>query len=123
LIKLNVADKSVEITQTIPASNPSFLRYVGDYAMLYYVEEVGNRMGTVNAARIDFSDLSVEKLSTSMTQGSAPCHVAIGPDLQTLVTSNYSSGNFTTFKLTPEGKIEHESSNYTFSAHSTHPTR
>jgi len=123
LVKLNLADKSVEIAQTIPATNPSFIQYVGDNAMLYYVEEVGNKVGTVNAARIDFGDLSVEKLSTFMTQGSAPCHVAISPDLQTLIASNYSSGNFTTFGLNSNGEISSELSHYTFNAHSSHPTR
>src|SRR5690606_29301546 len=50
-------------------------------------------------------------------------HLAISPDQQTLIASNYSSGNFTTFKLAPEGEIESETSNYAFNAHSVHPTR
>jgi len=123
LVELNLANKSAEIVRTISATNPSFLEYTGENAMLYYVEEVGNKAGTVNAARVDFTDLSVEKKSSFMTQGSAPCHLAISPDQQTLIASNYSSGNFTTFKLAPEGEIESETSNYAFNAHSVHPTR
>ncbi len=123
LIELNLSNKSAEIVKTIPATNPSFVQYVGDNATLYYVEEVGNRVGSINAVRIDFADLSAKKLSSFMTQGSAPCHIAISPDQQTLIASNYSSGNFTTFELTPEGEISREMSNYIFDARSTHPSR
>ena len=123
LVELDLANKSSKVVKTIPANNPSFLHYTDHSSTLYYVEEVGKREGMINATRLNRTDLSFEKLSAMKTQGNGPCHVEVSPDKGTLIASNYSSGNFTAFALSPNGEINQELSNYPFEANSIHPTR
>ncbi len=122
-VELDITNKSAKIVKTVSAVNPSFLHYVHQSSTLYYVEEVDNREGTINAAHVNRTDLSLEKISSLRTQGSAPCHIGISPDNNTLIASNYSSGNFTAFGLDKDGKISGELSNYRFKSKSVHPTR
>ena len=122
-VNLDLANKTSYIVHTVAATNPSFLQYVEQSSTLYYVEEVGNKAGTINALHLNPTDLSTEKISSFKTQGSDPCHIAISPDQKTLVASNYSSGNFTAFALASNGKISRELSNYSFKTSSVHPTR
>lgn len=121
IMELDLENQQYHIIQTIAAQNPSYLQYLNKKSTLYYVEEVG--AGTVNAVQLDNTNWAVEQTYTFKTEGSSPCHIAISPDEKTLIASNYSSGNFTTFSLKENGIIEQHLSSYQFESNSVNPTR
>lgn len=121
ILELDIQQQQSQIVHTFAADNPSFLHYMDDKATLYYVEEISR--GTINAATFNRKTRELEQAVSFPTQGSSPCHIAINPDETTLITSNYSSGNFSTFALLPDGQIGRPLSAYAFYSSSINPNR
>lgn len=85
------------LNKTISMDNPSFLARRGD--KLYVVNE--NVEGTVTVY-----DLKNDKiLSRVSSKGMHPCHIALSPNKQVAVVSNYSSGSLSLFSLDKNGGI------------------
>lgn len=121
ILELDITKQQSRIVRTFPANNPSYLYFLNQNSVLYYVEEIGS--GTVNAVKFDRNSRTFEQESSLSTQGSSPCHIALSPDKTTLIASNYSSGSFSTFALSPDGKINEKLSSYAFYASSINPNR
>ncbi len=77
--------------------NPSFLAIHNEY--LYSVgESESPNPGTVSSYKINGNN--IEKISEAFTNGDNPCHLAINSKNNFLVAVNYSSGDFSTYKIT-----------------------
>lgn len=82
--------------------NPSFLAMHKEY--LYSVgESESPNPGTVASYKIKGNN--IEKIDESITNGDNPCHLAINSKNNFLVAVNYSSGDFSTYKIS-NGKID-----------------
>ncbi|HMR19675.1 MAG TPA: beta-propeller fold lactonase family protein, partial [Sphingobacterium sp.] len=121
IMELDIQNQQFRKVQTLTARNPSYLRYLDKKSTLYYVEEIG--LGTINATKLNHNSGKFEQTSSASTQGSSPCHIGVSPDETTLIASNYSSGNFSTFSLLPDGHIGEKLSSYVFYANSVNPNR
>jgi len=83
--------------------NPSFLA-IDNNNNLYSVGESGTpNPGVVVSYKI--SNNQIEKISQENTNGDNPCHLSINGKNNFLVAVNYSSGDFSTYKIT-NGKID-----------------
>ena len=100
----------LELLQTVPAENPSFLAISPNRRTLYAVSEVGfgddgQPLGKVLAFQRDLETGGLEPLNSQPTQGTWPCHLSVTADGQFLLAANYGSGNFAVFPLGPDGRI------------------
>ena len=84
--------------------NPSFLTLHTDRPVLYAVNE-DNRNGQVSSFAIDPVSGGLTHLNTQPTHGTAPCHLIVTPDGDTLVVANYYSGNVAVYPLNDDGSI------------------
>jgi 6-phosphogluconolactonase len=89
--------------------NPSFLAISPDAKYLYAVSEVKESpqidSGSVTAYRILDSG-QLEKINREATKGYHPCHVAVSPDGQFLVASNYTSGSLSLYRVGDDGALD-----------------
>lgn len=81
--------------------NPSFLAQGNGF--LYSVGESGSpNPGLIASYKIN--ENKIRKINQELTYGDNPCHLAINSKNNFLVAVNYSSGDFSTYKIT-DGKI------------------
>jgi 6-phosphogluconolactonase len=78
--------------------SPSFLAWHPTLPVLYAVNEL--RAGTVTAWRTDTG-----ATSRGDTGGDSPCHLAVTPDGNHLIATNYASGSVAVHALDPSGAI------------------
>jgi 6-phosphogluconolactonase len=121
ILELDASQQKYHVVETLAADNPSFLQYSDKTSTLYYVEERAS--GTINAASFDRNTKELQRIASFSTEGSSPCHIAISPNEKSLIVSNYSSGNFSTFNLKSNGDIDRKSSSYSFISSGIHPER
>ncbi|WP_424971636.1 lactonase family protein [Dinoroseobacter sp. S76] len=103
-------DGSLELTQTVPAENPSFLAFSPGRQALYAVSEMGpgadgTPAGKVLAFHRDPDTGTLTKLNSQPSGGTWPCHLSVTQDGGHLLASNYASGGFVVFPLTDDGHI------------------
>jgi 6-phosphogluconolactonase (cycloisomerase 2 family) len=84
-----------------PSTSPSFLAAHPTLPVLYAVSEVA--FGTVSAWRVGAD--GAEPLAGGDTGGDGPCHLAVTPDGQHLISTNYASGSVSVHLLDPTGAI------------------
>ncbi|ERJ61326.1 lactonase family protein [Sphingobacterium paucimobilis] len=109
--------------QHTTAKNPSFLAILPHKDRLYFIEEVGDEKGQIKAISFPQQSTDLAYDFAINTQGSAPCHIAISPQEDLLIVSNYMSGNFSCFSLNEQGNIGSLLSCYGFKGKSIHPKR
>ncbi|WP_426451055.1 lactonase family protein [Paenibacillus sp. S-38] len=88
--------------------SPSFVIRSAAGDRLYCVSEIdieGRTGGGAAAYRIDPLTGEASFLGRQDVHGAAPCHLALAPGEQTLVTANYSSGNVSVFGIGPGGEL------------------
>ncbi len=85
-------------------ANPSFLALHPGGQTLYAVNE-DQEAGQVSSFAIDSSSGGLTFLNRQPTHGSAPCHLAVEPEGNTLVVANYYSGNVAVYPLNADGSI------------------
>lgn len=103
-------DGGLNLVQTIPTENPSFLAMAPDRKTLYSVAELGedeerNPLGRVVAFRRDPVSGNLNHLNSQHTLGTWPCHLSVSVDGGHLLTANYGSGSYAVFPLHPDGSI------------------
>ncbi len=80
--------------------NPSFLKISPDGKMLYSVLELdsfdGEKGGGIAAFEIK-DEGRLQKMNSTPTQGSSPCHICTSPNGKTIIVSNYGGGNISVF--------------------------
>ena len=103
-------DGHLELLQTVPAENPSFLAISPNRKTLYAVSEVGfgddgQPLGKVLAFERDLKTGKLVPLNSQATQGTWPCHLSVTADGAFLLAANYGSCNFVVFPLERDGRI------------------
>ncbi|WP_372773333.1 lactonase family protein [Mangrovibacterium sp.] len=88
--------------------NPSFIGISRNNRFLYAVSEVNDYnhldSGSVTAYGIE-PDGRLTKLNQVATLGNHPCHIAVAPDGETMVASNYTSGSISIYQVKPDGSL------------------
>jgi len=89
--------------ESISPLNPSFLEFDKNNNLYSVGESEAPNPGVVVSYR--FSKNQLEKLSQVFTNGNNPCHLSINNANNFLVAVNYSSGDFSTYKVL-NGKLK-----------------
>ncbi|QJD80375.1 lactonase family protein [Spirosoma rhododendri] len=116
------------LQQTVDdGKSPSFLAIHPSGQYLYAVNEEDeqgpNQSGTVSAYAIDPQTGQLTLLNQQLTQGKAPCHVAIDRSGKLAFVSNYGSGCLTVLPISPDGSLHEASQVIQHTGHSVDPER
>ena len=91
-------------------SNPSYAAPSADGSRIYVVSETEDRNASLHALAFDRKTNKISELNSVLTNGQAPCHVAISPDGEYAVTANYLGnkdiGSISVFALRADGAIQ-----------------
>ena len=86
--------------------NPSFVITDPDYKYLYAVSELeGKEEGGVASFAIDRQKGSLQSLTSVLSAGVAPCHLALDHTGKMLIVANYTSGGVSSFPIESDGRI------------------
>lgn len=102
--------------------NPSFLIVAPGGQWVYTVGENEEKTSTANALAFDRKNRQLSWLGASATDGAAPCHIALSPKGDYVVTANYNGGNITVFPVDESGVLG-EGSVIAFSGKGADPER
>lgn len=107
LYEFNLTDGSAKKLASLAGiSNPSFLTYRPDLNLAYTVGEDNGRSSTVNVVKLKGgAEPSLTLVQTDTTGGGAPCHIALSPNCDFVLTANYMGGNVTSYALDPQGHL------------------
>ncbi|MBU2669554.1 lactonase family protein [Actinoplanes bogorensis] len=86
----------------VDTPSPSFLARHPRLPVLYWVNELDPE-GAINAFTVD-GDGSLSPLTTRLTGGSDPAHLAVTDDGRHLLVANYGTGSVAVFPLDAEGE-------------------
>lgn len=103
--KFNSDNGDVQTVDSFSAVNPSYLAVAKDNAHVYAVNESGNGKGAVSAYSFDNSTGKLQLINTESSKGDDPCHISIDASGGWVAVANYSSGNFSIYKILPGGGI------------------
>jgi len=95
-------------TQTIAkgVQNPSFVISNKAQTLVFAVEEIaGENGGKVKSFQFDRENNTLKLLDSQDSHGDHPCYLTLDPSEEFLVVGNYSSGNFSVYKLN-QGKMQ-----------------
>lgn len=118
-----------ELTLAAETVNPSFLAFSPDRRRLYAVGEGagasfnGKPSGTVSAYTLNPADGTLALINTTVSAGSAPCHLSVTPDGANVLVANYSSGNVTVLPVRGDGGLDGPSYVDQHTGKSVHPSR
>ncbi len=88
-------------------ANPSFVIASKDGKTVYSLEEeAGVKGGKVLTFSRNPADNSLGLLDQDDSMGDHPCHISISPNEDFVILGNYSGGNLSVFKVSPEGKLD-----------------
>jgi 6-phosphogluconolactonase len=99
----------LELLQTVPSDNPSFLALSPDQRFLFAINEVadfeGKEVGSVEAYRIDEASGKVTLINRQALPGSIPAHLAVDPSGQHLVVALYMGGSYVVLPIGEDGSL------------------
>ncbi|WP_051316133.1 lactonase family protein [Algoriphagus vanfongensis] len=109
---------SVHLQTLVPnLANPSFVLASKDGKKVFTLqEEAGKGGGKIVSFERNPTDNQLTLLDSMETQGDHPCHIALSPDEDFLILSNYSGGSLSGFRVDLKGRlafsqlIQHEGS-------------
>ncbi|MDD4574625.1 MAG: lactonase family protein [Sphaerochaeta sp.] len=85
---------------------PTFQAFNKEASLLYSVSEIREKEGSVQTFRFDpHASDPFTLVSTVLSGGNSPCHLALSPNREFLALSNYGDGVFTLYALDPTGNI------------------
>lgn len=87
-------------------SNPSYQTISKDGKRVYSVGEDDGGTACANALTFDATTGTLTLVNSQPTQGAAPCHIALSPEEDYVVTANYNGSNITLFPLDAEGRLK-----------------
>lgn len=87
-------------------SNPSYQTISKDSKRVYSVGEDDGGTACANALTFDATTGTLTLVNSQPTQGAAPCHIALSPEEDYVVTANYNGSNITLFPLDAEGRLK-----------------
>ncbi len=95
--------------ETIAAgiANPSFVLASKDGKTVYSLEEeAGSQGGKVLTFSRNSADNSLTLLDQDDSRGDHPCHISLSPGEDFVILGNYTGGNLSVFRASPEGKLD-----------------
>lgn len=104
--EFNSLNGSFQERGSINSSNPSFLAVSPNEKFVYAVNEDGNGLGAVSAYSFDKANGKLQFLGKRDSKGDHPCYIATDKTGQWVAAGNYSSGNFSIFKVLANGSID-----------------
>ena len=87
-------------------ANPSYLTVSSDHTRIYAVGENEIDNSSASALALDLSAGKLSLLNTELTQGAAPCYIALSPCEDFVLTANYNGGNISIFRRDKDGKLQ-----------------
>jgi 6-phosphogluconolactonase len=100
---------ALELLQTVPSDNPSFLALSPDQQFLFAINEVadfeGKEVGSVEAYRIDEGSGEIALINRQALPGSIPAHLAVDPSGQHLVVALYMGGSYVVLPIGADGSL------------------
>ena len=89
-------------------SNPSYQTVSRDGKRVYSVGEDDGGTACANALTFDAATGTLTLINSQPTQGAAPCHIALSPEEDYVVTANYNGSNISLFPLDGKGRLKPE---------------
>jgi 6-phosphogluconolactonase len=100
---------ALELLQTVPSDNPSFLALSPDQRFLYAINEIadfeGQEVGSVEAYRIDEESGEIALINRQALPGSIPAHLAVDPSGDYLVVALYMGGSYVVLPIGEDGSL------------------
>lgn len=87
-------------------SNPSYQTVSKDGKRVYSVGEDNGGTACANALTFDSATGTLTLINSQPTQGAAPCHIALSPEEDYVVTANYNGSNISLFPLDGEDRLK-----------------
>ena len=87
-------------------SNPSYQTVSKDGKRVYSVGEDDGGTACANALTFDAATGTLTLINSQPTQGAAPCHIALSPEEDYVVTANYNGSNISLFPLDGKGRLK-----------------
>jgi 6-phosphogluconolactonase (cycloisomerase 2 family) len=119
-----VVDPERGVENIIAAESPSFIVRHPFLPVLYAVAEAeagGVAAWSLPAAESPGGTGGVEPLGTGSTGGADPCHLAVHPSGEFLVTVNYTGGSVAVHRLAADGRIQDRTDLVTHLRRGDHP--
>lgn len=104
-------------------SNPSYLTPSADGTRVYAVSEEEGLTAAAVALQLNPQEGVLTLLNSQLTQGGAPCFIALSPDEKHVVTANYMGGSISIFGLDESGKLLPHPQVIPFNGQGTNPER
>lgn len=100
---------ALELVQTVPSENPSFLALSTDQSVLYAINEIadyeGGETGSVEAYAIDPTTGGLTLINRVDSGGAIPAHLAVDPTGAFLVVANYIGSNYVVLPIESGGGL------------------
>lgn len=87
-------------------SNPSYQTVSKDGKRVYSVGEDDGGTACANALTFDAATGTLTLINSQPTQGAAPCHIALSPEEDYVVTANYNGSNISLVPLDGKGRLK-----------------
>ena len=87
-------------------SNPSYQTVSKDGKRVYSVGEDDGGTACANALTFDAATGTLTLINSQPTQGATPCHIALSPEEDYVVTANYNGSNISLFPLDGKGRLK-----------------
>ncbi len=87
-------------------SNPSYQTVSKDGKRVYSVGEDDGGTASAHTLTFDAATGTLTLINSQPTQGAAPCHIALSPEEDYVVTANYNGSNISLFPLDGKGRLK-----------------
>ncbi|NMM48486.1 lactonase family protein [Marinigracilibium pacificum] len=107
ICKFDPSKNAMQRVNTYDAvSNPSYIIYDDEKSIVYVVEETASKDGgRMTSLNFDRKKGELIALNSVPTYGDHPCVLIKSPDSKYIIAGNYTGGNFSVYKLSPDGSI------------------
>ncbi len=99
----------LDLLQTVPSDNPSFLALSPDQRFLFAINEVadfeGEEVGSVEAYRIGEGSGEITLINRQALPGPIPAHLAVDPSGEYLVVALYMGGSYVVLPIGGDGSL------------------
>ena len=105
---------TTDVRLALPARSSGYLATAPDKNRLYFVGALDGKDGWANAyaCEVDPKTGDLKVLNGAPTTGQGVCHTDVRADGKFLTAANYSSGDFSVFKLKEDGSIDKVTAKY-----------
>ncbi len=101
--EFDAATGELRFISSATTSNPSYLAISPTEKFVYAVNE--DQPGRISSYRFDKKTGALHFLNEVASAGDHPCYIAVHPSGKWVVAGNYSSGNFSVFKVKKDGAL------------------